>query len=156
MRRIDALSKIKDVNADSSQSYGSMYAQCGYDGDINTMWHSASQAGWCQIQFDAPREISRVTSVIAQFGQAVSVDYELRGSLDGKEWFVLCPWKTVEHREPLLWIYDDVALAQAVNAKYVRTFIRHARMKKGGMNDVLLYEQYFNAEALPEELGQKH
>ncbi|MBO4344976.1 MAG: DUF4838 domain-containing protein [Victivallales bacterium] len=156
LKRIDALAKIKDVNADSSQSYGSMYAQCGYDGDINTMWHSASQEGWCQIQFDAPREIRRVTSVIAQFGQAVSVDYELRGSLDGTEWFVISPWKTVEYRDPLLWIYDDVALEKPLNAKYVRTFIRRARMKTGGMNDVLLYEQYFNAESLPKELEQKH
>ena len=62
----------------------------------------------------------------------------------------------MEHREPLLWIYDDIALAQPVNAKYIRTFIRRARMKKGGMNDVLLYEQYFNAEALPKEFEQKH
>ena len=156
IKRIDALAKIKDVNADASQSYGSMYAQCGYDGDIKTPWHSASQAGWCQIQFDEPREISRITSVIAEAGQAVTVDYELRGSMDGKEWFVISPWKTVEHKEPLQWIYDDVTLAQPVKAKFVRTFLRRARMKKGGWNDVLLYEQYYNVESLPKELEQTH
>ena len=152
IKRIDALAKSKDVNADASQCYGSMYPQCGYDGDIKTPWHSATQAGWCQIQFEKPREIRRITSVIAEAGQAVSVDYELRGSMDGKEWFVISPWKTVEHKAPLQWIFDDVALEKSIIALYIRTYIRRAKMKKGGWNDVLLYEQYFNADALPKEL----
>jgi len=72
--------------------------------------------------------------------------------MDGKEWFVISPWKTVEHKAPLQWIFDDVALEKSIIALYIRTYIRRAKMKKGGWNDVLLYEQYFNADALPKEL----
>ena len=154
--RIDLLAKIKDINAEASQSNGSLSPQCGYDGDLNTQWHSASSSGWCQIQFDKPREISRITSVLIQARQAVAIDYELRGSMDGKEWFVISPWKTVEHKEPLKWIYDDVTFRQPVNAKIVRTSLRRARMKTGGWNDVQLYEQYYNAESLPKELKENN
>ena len=76
--------------------------------------------------------------------------------MDGKEWFVISPWKTVEHKEPLKWIYDDVTLRQPVNAKIVRTSLRRARMKTGGWNDVQLYEQYYNAESLPKELKENN
>ncbi|MBQ7652061.1 MAG: DUF4838 domain-containing protein [Victivallales bacterium] len=154
IRRIDALARCKDINADASQSNGSLSPQGAYDGDVNTQWHSAAPSAWCQIQFDEPREITRITSVLIQARQAVAVDYELQGSLDGKDWFVMSPWKTVEHKQPLKWIYDDVTLAQPVSAKFVRTFVRRARMKKGGWNDVQLYEQYFNAKSLPKELEQ--
>ncbi len=154
VKRIDALAKIKNINADASQSYGSMSPQCGYDGDLNTQWHSAASSGWCQIQFDEPREIRRITSVILKARQAVAVDYELKGSVDGKEWFVISPWKTVEHKVPLNWIYDDVTLVQPINVKFVRTSFKRARMKMGGWNDVQIYEQYFNVESLPKALEQ--
>ena len=152
---IKALLKLKDIKAAASVIYGNQYPAKAYDGNIKTAWHGASGSGWCQIEFDKVRSISRITTVLGSFENVYVGEYEITGSLNGKDWFQVVPRRKIEHRQGFRWVWADDVLSKPVQAKFIRTIRGKTLIRNNIRNDVLLHEQWFNLQSLPKELEQK-
>ncbi|MBE6371681.1 MAG: DUF4838 domain-containing protein [Lentisphaerae bacterium] len=155
VKNIKTLLKLKNIRATGSIIYGSQYPAKAYDGSIETLWHAAGGAGWCQIEFDKVRSISRITTVLGSFENVYVGEYEITGSLNGKDWFQVVPRRKIEHRQGFRWVWADDVLSKPVHAKFIRTIRDKTFIRDNVRNDVLLHEQWFNLQSLPKELEQK-
>jgi len=135
------------IKATAQAEYASI-AQFAYDGDVNTAWHYAGPKAWCQIEFPEVREISRITTVLDNYG-TVESHYKIAGSLDGKEWFELVPPRFEKGDDfKGQFIYADDKLEKPVKVKFVRTYRTGSKLPNT-LNDALLYEQAFNLKEIP-------
>ena len=155
VKNIKTLLKLKNIRAAGSIIYGSQYPAKAYDGSIETLWHAAGGTGWCQIEFDKVRSISRITTVLGSFENVYVGEYEITGSLNGKDWFQVVPRRKIEHRRGFRWVWADDVLSKPVQAKFIRTIRDKTFIRDNVRNDVLLHEQWFNLQSLPKELEQK-
>ena len=155
IKNINSFALLKNIKADASQLYANYLPAKAYDGKIDTCWHAANSTGWCQIEFDNVKEISRITSVHGSSGSSHSGEYSISGSLDGKNWFVIKPKTFVGARDNLKWVYSDDVFETPVKAKFIRTYRLKAFTERKIRNDVAFYEQWFNLKELPKELFVK-
>ena len=152
---IKSLLKLKNIKAKASILYSRYYPAQAYDGNLKTCWHAANGAGWCQIEFERPREISRITTVFGNYENIARGENAIQGSLNGKDFFDIIPRRKIRGNKQLHWVYTDDKLARPVKVKFVRTRCFSAFTKNNRRNDVVLQEQYFNLKTLPEELAKK-
>ncbi|MBR1966528.1 MAG: DUF4838 domain-containing protein [Lentisphaeria bacterium] len=155
IKNINSFALLKNIKADASQLYANYLPAKAYDGKIDTYWHAANSTGWCQIEFDNVKEISRITTVHGSSGSSHSGEYSISGSLDGKNWFVIKPKTFVGARDNLKWVYSDDVFETPVKAKFIRTYRLKAFTERKIRNDVAFYEQWFNLKELPKELFVK-
>ncbi|MBO4632909.1 MAG: DUF4838 domain-containing protein, partial [Lentisphaeria bacterium] len=59
--RLKILPRLARIKAQASSVNGSNFPAKAYDGDIKNVWHSGMSQGWCQIEFDEPKTIERIT-----------------------------------------------------------------------------------------------
>ena len=111
--------------------------------------------GWCQIEFDEPKTIERITSVQGLTKGMARCQYEILGSPDGKTWFKLVPRRKYHSTKGFKYAWTDDKLAEPVKVKFVRTIRDNIFFAGNKRNDAVLYEQYFNLKDLPEELFEK-
>jgi hypothetical protein len=153
--RLKVLPELAKIKAQASSINGSNFPAKAYDGSLKEVWHSGMSEGWCQIEFDAPREISRITSVQGFSRGVTRCQYEILGSMDGKTWFKIVPRRKFFSKKDLKYAWTDDKLAKPVKAKFVRTIRDNIFFGRNQRNDAVLYEQYFNLKELPKELFEK-
>ena len=153
--RLKVLPELAKIKAQASSINGSNFPAKAYDGSLKEVWHSGMSEGWCQIEFDAPREISRITSVQGFSRGVARCQYEILGSMDGKTWFKIVPRRKFFSKKELKYAWTDDKLAKPVKAKFVRTIRDNIFFGRNQRNDAVLYEQYFNLKELPKELFEK-
>ncbi|MDD3695748.1 MAG: DUF4838 domain-containing protein [Lentisphaeria bacterium] len=156
IKQIDSSYALRNIKAQASRLYGTYSPALAYDGNPETHYHAGSSAAWCQIEFDEPRLISRISSITTGSRNNYEHDYKVSGSLDGKAWFDLVPLKTVQPQEEddEYFVVDD-QLPAPQEVKFVRTTMNKVKMRDGRINDVVLREQYFNLEELPPKRKKK-
>ncbi len=148
LRDVTPLRLRYKIKATAQAEYASI-AQYAYDGDVNTAWHFAGSKGWCQIEFPEVREISRITTVLDNYG-TVESHYKIAGSLDGKEWFELVPPRGEKGADfKGQFIYADDKLEKPVKVKFVRTYRTGSKLSNTSYNDALLFEQAFDLKEIP-------
>lgn len=152
LKILPALAKIK---ASACSSNGSNFPAKAYDGSLKNVWHSGMSEGWCQIEFDEPREISRITSVQGITTGIARCEYEILGSMDGKTWFKIVPRRKFYSKKDLFYAWSDDKLEKPVKTKFVKTVRDNIYFGRNQRNDAVLYEQYFNLNELPQELFKK-
>ena len=154
-KNIKNLLKLKNIKASASIIYGSQYPAKAYDGNIDTHWHAAQGSGWCQIEFDSVRSVSRITTVLGSYENVYAGEYEIMGSLEGKDWFIVVPRRKIEHKNGFRWVWADDILSRPVRVRFIRTKRDNTFIRNNVRNDVLLHEQWFDLKSLPKALGRK-
>ncbi len=136
-----------DFNATASKCYGGCTPYSAFDGNPDSRVAFGAFKGWLQVEFPAPREISRIVTL---FGKQNKLgEYEITGSLDGKKWFPLVPKRVLERNRNDLMLFADDALEPPAKVKFIRTRISRLVHRNGKDNWTGIYEQFFNPGNLP-------
>jgi hypothetical protein len=129
--------KLKSIamlnfTASASNCYGACNAYSAFDGDLKTRTSYGGYSGWSEIEFPEAGSIKRVTTFLGK-NRNVSCDYEIKGSLDGRKWFVLVSRREVtKNFNPKIWLKADDEITPPKRVKFVKTFIHGIKYGSGG------------------------
>ena len=158
-RNLNTLEGTAEINASASRVYGAGYVAKAYDKsiDLGSNWHSGTSTAWSQIDFGEKRPINRITTVFAKYPVVIGGDYTVQGSFDGKSWYTMIPRQKFKADPGKLWVYTDIQLPEPIEARFIRTHIYRLNtiiQGKVRVQDVIMQEQFYNLQELPQDLLQ--